>query len=75
MNAKDCILGRRSIRRFKPDPVPHDVLEEIIELASYAPIKKSDCHGRHIYLSGKWQNYRTGTYADRCYRYQKPQRF
>lgn len=37
MTAKDCILGRRSIRRFKPDPVSHELLEQIVETASYAP--------------------------------------
>jgi nitroreductase len=37
MTAKDCILGRRSIRKFKADPVSHDLLAQIVETASYAP--------------------------------------
>ncbi len=37
MDAVDCILTRRSIRRYKPDPLPQGVLERIIELASWAP--------------------------------------
>ena len=37
MTAKDCILGRRSIRKFKADAVSHELLSEIVETASYAP--------------------------------------
>ena len=33
----DVILGRRSIRGYKPDPVPKALLEEIIALAMRAP--------------------------------------
>lgn len=31
------VLGRRSIRGYKQDPVPREVLREIIELAMRAP--------------------------------------
>jgi nitroreductase len=31
------IRGRRSIRGFKPDPVPRDVIREIVDLATRAP--------------------------------------
>ncbi len=37
MNYDDVILGRRSIRGYKPDPVPREVLEEIVSLATRAP--------------------------------------
>lgn|SRR5690606_19665819 len=33
----DVVLGRRSIRGYRPDPVPKAVLKEIIELAMRAP--------------------------------------
>jgi nitroreductase len=33
----DVILGRRSIRGYKPDPVPRKVVEEVIALAMRAP--------------------------------------
>jgi nitroreductase len=33
----DVILGRRSIRGYKPDPVPRALIEEIIGLAMRAP--------------------------------------
>ncbi len=37
MTAKDCILGRRSIRKFKADAVSRELLAEIVETASYSP--------------------------------------
>jgi nitroreductase len=33
----DVVTGRRSIRGYKPDPVPKDVIREVIELAMRAP--------------------------------------
>ncbi len=37
MDYDDVVLGRRSIRGYRPDPVPKAVLKEIIELAMRAP--------------------------------------
>ena len=37
MQFDDVILGRRSIRGYKPDPVPRSLIEEIIGLAMRAP--------------------------------------
>jgi hypothetical protein len=37
MKFDDVILGRRSIRGYKPDPVPRALIEEIIGLAMRAP--------------------------------------
>jgi nitroreductase len=37
MRFDDVILGRRSIRGYKPDPVPRALIEEIIGLAMRAP--------------------------------------
>src|SRR3984957_14709781 len=37
MQFDDVILGRRSIRGYKPDPVPRVLIEEIIGLAIRAP--------------------------------------
>ena len=33
----DVVLGRRSIRGYKPDPVPRAVVREVIEMAMRAP--------------------------------------
>ena len=37
MRVDDAITQRRSIRRFKPDPVPRAVIEAILEAAARAP--------------------------------------
>src|ERR1700744_4867715 len=37
MQFDDVIMGRRSIRGYKPDPVPRALIEEIIGLAMRAP--------------------------------------
>jgi nitroreductase len=33
----DCIKTRRSVRSYKPDPVPRDLIEKVIEAGNYAP--------------------------------------
>ena len=37
MTFDEVVMGRRSIRGYKPDPVPRALIEEIIGLASRAP--------------------------------------
>ena len=37
METMNALLERRSCKAYKPDPVPEDVLEEILEAAKYAP--------------------------------------
>jgi nitroreductase len=37
MQFDDVIMGRRSIRGYKPDPVPRELIEELITLAMRAP--------------------------------------
>ena len=37
MNAMECLLTRRSIRKYKSDPIPREVLEELLEGACWAP--------------------------------------
>ena len=41
MNAKDCLETRRSIRKYKSDAVPLELLYEIVETAKYAPSWKN----------------------------------
>lgn len=33
----NLLRTRRSVRRFKPDPVPHSIIENILSTAAYAP--------------------------------------
>lgn len=37
MEAKEMIVGRRSIRKYKDEIVPENIMREIIEVAKYAP--------------------------------------
>ena len=53
MNAKDCIRERRSIRKFKDQPIDHALLSEIVETASYAPSWKHTQIARYIAVEGE----------------------
>lgn len=48
MNTIDVIKTRRSIRKFNSLPVPHSILEQIIEIAAYAPSWKNSQVTRYI---------------------------
>ena len=37
MDAIECIKTRRSIRKFKPDPIPRELLNEVLDCARHAP--------------------------------------
>ena len=53
MTAKECITGRRSIRRFKPDAVSHELIAQIVETASFAPSWKNTQIVRYIAVEGE----------------------
>lgn len=56
MTAKECIKGRRSIRKYKETPVSHELLNEIVETASYAPSWKHTQIARYIAVEGELKN-------------------
>lgn len=37
MDLYESIKGRRSIRKYKPDPIPPEVLDRLVEAAQWAP--------------------------------------
>ncbi len=54
MEAISCIKTRRSIRAFDTDKkVPHELIEEVIEAASFAPSWKNTQVTRYIVLEGE----------------------
>ncbi len=53
MTAKECITGRRSIRQFTDQSVSHELLEDIISTASYAPSWKNTQITRYIAVEGE----------------------
>lgn len=48
MDVKECILTRRSVRKFTDTPVSHETLETIVAEAAYAPSWKNTQVSRYI---------------------------
>ena len=53
MTAKECIMGRRSIRQFTNQAIGHDLLSEIVETATYSPSWKHTQIVRYIAIEGE----------------------
>lgn len=53
MTAKECIKGRRSIRKFKDEKVSEEILSDIVETASYSPSWKHTQITRYIAVDGE----------------------
>ena len=49
MTIEEAIVGRRSIRAFRKDPVPRDLVERILKIASRAP-SGSNIQPWHVYV-------------------------
>lgn len=62
MTAKECIKGRRSIRKFADTPVSRDVIADVVETASYAPSWKHTQITRYIAVEGELKD----KIADEC---------
>lgn len=52
MTAKECIKGRRSIRKFKEQPVSPELIQELVETASYSPSWKHSQITRYVAVEG-----------------------
>ena len=52
MDTIECIRGRQSIRKFKPDPVPQELLLELIDIAKWSPSYKDSQPWEVVFLSG-----------------------
>lgn len=53
MEIKDAINGRKSIRKFKPQPVPKETLRKILELAARAPSAENTQPWEFFVLAGE----------------------
>ena len=53
MEVIEAIRSRRSIRGFKPDPVPREVLEELLETCRWAPSPRNTQTWELAILGGK----------------------
>lgn len=56
MEFYDVIKSRRSCRVFKPDPIPRDALERIVEAATWAPSGKNRQNYRVFVVTGEKKN-------------------
>lgn len=52
MDAIECIKTRMSIRKFKSEPVPKEVLSDIINIAKWSPSYKNSQPWEAVILSG-----------------------
>ncbi|MBN1755644.1 nitroreductase family protein [bacterium] len=52
MNFINVVLGRRSIRKFKPDKVPRELIEKVLNLALWAPSAMNSQNWKFIILKG-----------------------
>lgn len=52
MDAVECISGRRSIRGFTKNPVPKELLEQVLETASWSPSYKNSQPWEVMVVSG-----------------------
>ncbi len=48
MNAIECLKTRRSIRKYKPDPISHSQIESLVSTASFSPSWKNTQITRYI---------------------------
>jgi len=53
MDAIECIKTRMSIRKFKPEPVPADILTKVIDTAKWSPSYKNSQPWEVVIISGK----------------------
>lgn len=53
MNAIDCITSRRSIRAFQEKAPSHEVLEQVVAAAAYAPSWKNTQITRYVFIENE----------------------
>ena len=52
MNVKEAVENRRSIRRFKPQPLPREAIESILDAARLSPSGKNNQPWRFVVVQG-----------------------
>ena len=64
MELKEAILGRRSVRKYKTQPVPVELIKEILDLAVWAPSGMNRQNWFFVVVTGKIRE----RVVDICYR-------
>lgn len=67
MNLVECINTRRSIRKFTEEPVSHEVIEKIVDLAKMAPSWKNTQITRYTVIETKELKDRIATEATNAF--------
>ena len=52
MDTKELIFGRHSVRNFLPDPVPQEILDDILEAGRLAPSAQNKQPWRYLVFQG-----------------------
>ena len=65
MNTLEAIAARRSIRKFKSDPIPEDMLQKILTAGIQAPSGKNRQPWRFIVVQGEKRAEMIRTHAGR----------
>lgn len=55
MEAIECISTRKSIKKFRPEPVPNEILSEVIRTAQQNPSYKNSQPWKFLLISGEKQ--------------------
>lgn len=53
MNLQDCILTRRSVRKFTQQSVQHETLAQIVSLAAFAPSWNNTQVSRYLVIEDR----------------------
>ncbi len=53
MEFLDCAKGRRSVRKFKQEPVEKQIIDDIVSVATYAPSWKNSQTTRYIVINDR----------------------
>jgi len=64
MDAIECITTRMSVRRFRPDPVPADLLIKVLETAQRSPSYKNSQPWEAVIVSGRKKEELTAMLTD-----------
>jgi len=64
MDAIECLKTRRSIRSYKPDPVPKNVIEDIIDCARLAPTGRGEQPWEFVVVTDEGPRKRIAEIAD-----------
>lgn len=55
METLECIRTRRSVRSYKPDPVPEELLDQVLEAGTWAPSGRGDQSATIVAITDKEQ--------------------